>query len=64
MFTSGHPGHFTLGAASKVLKELFKTPKTSPQDLQQAPAAADVNLKGTALGLFTWEVCKEELFAF
>lgn len=50
MFTSGSPGHFTLGAARKVLKEVFKPPKTSPQDLQQAPAAADGNPKGTAHG--------------
>lgn len=50
MFTSGSPGHFTLGAASKVLKEVFKPPQTSPQDLQQAPAAADGNPKGTAHG--------------
>lgn len=50
MFTSGHPGHFTLGAASKVLQGVFTTPETSPQDLQQAPAAADVHPKETAHG--------------
>lgn len=57
MTRSGCPSRFTKRAAHKTLKEVYKNPKMSSQDLEQAPAAVDVKVHVSTIRVWASVIC-------